>query len=105
MLAAPSAQAATPEPVVISAPKTVHAWHWFTLKCDIKPKSVGKGWKGAVAVVNEKGVRIRARRVIGKNGACTMRLILFVKGSHKFRVVAYGAQNTLRSDWITIKIK
>lgn len=105
LLAAPAAQAATSPPVVISAPSSVHAGNAFTLKCNIKPTSVGKGWKGALAVVNQKGVRIRASRTIGTNGACTMRVVLFVKGKQKLRVVAKGAQNDIKSSWINVRVR
>ena len=102
---APGASAATSKPVVISAPKSVTSGSEFTLKCNIKPKSIGKGWKGATAVVHENGVPVRASRVIGKNGACSMKLILSAKGSHKVRVVAIGAQNVIKSGWINVKVK
>ena len=105
LVSAPAANAAkTDQPVVLSAPNKVDPGQMFTLNCKIKPKSVGKGWKGATAVVHEKGVAIHASRVIGKNGNCTMQLNLTSMGKHKLRVVAIGKQNVLKSQWLKITV-
>lgn len=100
-----SASASMSNPVVISAPKSVQAGDLFTLKCNIKPKKIGKLWKGATAVVHEKGVAIHASRVVGKNGACSMQLVLNDTGKHKLRVVVLGAQNDIRSKLVTVRVR
>lgn len=105
VVAASSASAATPKPVVISAPSSVAAGQEFTLKCNIKPKKIGKLWKNSTAVVHEKGLPIHASRVVGSNGACSMKLILNATGKHKLRVVVVGPQNYIASKWINVHIK
>ena len=102
---AASASASVKDPVVVQAPKKVQAGDLFKLSCKIKPKKTAKIWKGATAVVHEKGVPIHASRVVGKNGACSMNLVLTDTGKHKLRVVVLGAQNDLRSKLVTIRVQ
>jgi len=104
VIAAPGASAATNKPVVISAPGDVTSGSEFELTCNIKPRKVGKSWKGATAVVHEKGLPVHASRVIGAKGECSMRLILNATGNHRLRVVAIGGNNVLKSQWIKIHI-
>ncbi len=104
IVVAPGASAATSKPVVISAPGSVTSGSEFILNCNIKPNSAGKSWKGATAVVHERGVAIHASRVVGKNGACSMKLILNAKGKKKLSVVLIGGNNVIRSGWLNIRV-
>lgn len=84
----------------VSVPSSVTAGQMFTVKC-----KVSKAWAGGEAFVLEKGATVNAKRTIGANGDCSMRLMLLAKGKRKIQVRVAEGDSVGASKWMKITVK
>lgn len=101
LVGAPQANAANPGPdfTKLSAPESVVAGQMFRLKCKLR-----SSWAGGTATVREQNSTMNAKREVGPNGECTMRLKLFATGQRKIRVVVVEGLGAEKSKWVPIKV-
>lgn len=95
------ALAANPGPdfTTLKAPSSVTAGEVFRVKCKLR-----SAWAGGEVRIKERTTPVAAKREVGPNGQCTMRLILNAVGERKIRLVVVQDLGAERSRWVPITV-